>query len=588
MDDNPNVEYPEVEARIAKTYAVHSTATLKNSLYDTYKMAIRWASDRIGEYGIVAFVTNGSWIDGNVDSGIRACLAEEFSSIHVVNLRGNARTSGELRRAEGDNAFGQGSRALVAITVLVRNPDASNTGCRIRYHDIGDYLTREEKLEILREAGSISGIDDWQTITPDRHHDWIGQRDEAFQGLIPMGSKDAKSGKAEGAIFGLYSRGLATSRDAYIYNFSREACAENARRMVNDYLGALRELEANGNADVIVDDIASRHSSHVRWDRELKNNLRRRKGVAYSRNNIWTTQYRPFVKQHCYVEYVLVNNKYQQDSIFPSPDVENRVICVPGMSSTKSFSTLVVDTMPDLNFEAAGGQCFPRYRYERRDEEQGELLDGEVGLNRIDNIPDSTLSVFRAHYADDTINKDAVFDYVYGVLHASDYRERFANDLSKQLPRVPMAEEFDAFAEAGRALAELHLGYESCEEFPLTIEAKPEYPTAEHFRIESKAMRYADDERAVLVVNDHIRLTGIPAEAHRYAVNGRTPLEWFIDRFRITRDSSSGIVNDPNGWFADPRDLVSAVRRIVHLSVETVRIVEALPNALDAAAGEGR
>ena len=190
-DDNPNVDYPELKRRVADTYAARSTATLKNSLYDTYKMAIRWASDRIERAGVVAFVTNGSWIDGNVDSGVRACLAEEFSSIYVLNLRGNQRTQGERSRREGGKVFGQGSRAPVATTILVRNPDAGHEGCRIHYRDIGDYLKREEKLAILREAGSIAGIDDWQEIAPDRHHDWIGQRDEAFQALYPIGSKAA-------------------------------------------------------------------------------------------------------------------------------------------------------------------------------------------------------------------------------------------------------------------------------------------------------------------------------------------------------------------------------------------------------------
>ena len=584
-DDNPNVEYPEVEARIAETYAARSTATLKNSLYDTYKMAIRWASDRIGEQGVVAFVTNGSWIEGNVDSGIRACLAEEFCSIHVVNLRGNQRTQGERSRQEGGKVFGQGSRAPVAITVLVRNPDVGHEGCRILYHDIGDYLTRERKLEILREAGSITGLDDWRTIMPDRHHDWIGQRDEAFQRLTPIGSKDAKSGRSEGAIFGLYSNGYKSGRDAYVYNFSRGACVENARRMVDDYLGALHELKENDSPDVAVDDIAGRHSSCLRWDRELKRRIRRRTSARYSPDNVREVIYRPFVKQHLYADYLFSQAPGQTKALFPDRLGKNHVICVPGVGSIKPFSALVVDTMPDIQF-MFNGQCFPRYRFERPDEEQGDLLDDAQALKRIDNIPDSALAAFRSHYADADITKDAIFDYVYGVLHASDYRERFANDLSKQLPRVPMAGGFHAFAEAGRSLAELHLGYESCDEFPLAIETKVDSPTAEHFRIGSRAMRYADDDKTVLIVNDHIRLAGIPIEAHRYAVNGRTPLEWFIDRYRIARDTGSGIVNDPNGWFADPRDLISAIRRIVHVSVETVRIVEALPNALDAAAGE--
>ena len=288
-DDNPNVDYPELEKRVAKTYAARSTATLKNSLYDTYKMAIRWASDRIGEQGVIALVTNGSWIGGNVDSGVRACLAEEFSSIYVLNLRGNQRTQGERSRQEGGKVFGQGSRAPVAITILVRNPEASHDGCRILYRDIGDYLRREEKLAVLREAESIDGIEDWQTITPDRHHDWIGQRSEEFQKLYPVGSKAAKTGRTDEAVFKLFSNGYKTSRDAYIYNFSFNACAENARRMVDDYLGALRERDKfkNGSpSGEVINEITLRHSSNVRWDQALKDNLGRRKPVTYSLDNV--------------------------------------------------------------------------------------------------------------------------------------------------------------------------------------------------------------------------------------------------------------------------------------------------------------
>ena len=219
--------------------------TNKRHLYDTYKMAIRWASDRIKEQGVIAFVTNGSWIDGNVDAGIRACLAQEFSSVYVLNLRGNQRTQGEQSRREGGKVFGQGSRAPVAITILVKNPNAAHDGCRIHYRDIGDYLNREEKLAALHEAVSISGFSDWQTITPDKHHDWIRQRSDAFAQFYPLGSEDAKAGKADDAIFSLYSLGWQTTRDAYIYNFSRAACTENARRMTEDYLAALSEIEDN-------------------------------------------------------------------------------------------------------------------------------------------------------------------------------------------------------------------------------------------------------------------------------------------------------------------------------------------------------
>ena len=389
------------------------------------------------------------------------------------------------------------------------------------------------------------------------------------------------------AIFKLYSSGYKTGRDAYLYNFSRDACAENARNTVDGYLGALRELKTGRAEAPDLDELVSRHASNVRWDRELKNNLRRRKAVSYSADNLWTTQYRPFVKQHCYVDYMLVSNKYQMDRIFPAANSDNCAICVPGGGSDKPFSVFVVDTLPDLNLEAAGAQCFPRYRYVHRSGDG--LMYNNPGPERIDNISDTALSAFRTHYDDRTITKDAIFDYVYGVLHAPGYRERFANDLSKELPRIPFATDFHAFAAAGRALEALHLGYETCQEFPLDLAySQPGDPRPEHYRMSKRAMRYSDDEKTVLIVNDHLRISGIPAEAHRYQVNGRTPLEWVIDRYKLTQDKESGIVNDPNEWFDNPRGLIAAIRRIVHVSVETVRIVKGLPDPFGLAKGTQR
>ena len=574
--------YPQLFERIEKTYAARSTATLKNSLYDSYKLAIRWASDRIGDKGVIGFVTNGSWLDGNVDSGIRACLAEEFTSVHVLNLRGNARTSGEQRRAEGGNAFGEGSRAPVAITILVRNPTKADDGCRILYRDIGDYLTREQKLEFVREAGSTAGIEDWQEITPDQNHDWIARQEPGFEQLYPLGSKAAKAGKADDTIFGLYSRGLATSRDAYLYSFSRSSCLENARLMIADYMAALAELGERPSA-AQAKAAAAGHTANTHWDRELENNLRRKKEVVHSPKRVWRAQYRPFVRQHCYVDYTLVNNKYQQDSIYPDSNATNRAICVPGIGSTKPFSALMVDAMPDLEL-ISKGQCFPRYRFtEPSEPQEGSLFEDETRQGRrVDNITDSALERFRTHYRDQGICKDEIFDYVYGVLHAPDFRTAFPNALARQLARIPLAGDFRAFAEAGRELAELHLGYETCPEYPLELVfSGGGKPQPEHFRLRAKPMRFAgkkgDTDRSVLIVNDHVRLAGIPEAAHSYVVNGRTPLEWFIDRYKVSTDPKSGIVNDANNWFERPEDLVAAIRRIVHLSVETVRIVEKLP-----------
>ena len=410
-DDNPNVDYPELEKRVGETYAKRSTSTNKNSLYDTYKMAVRWASDRIGDQGVVAFVTNGSWIDGNVDSGVRACLAEEFSGVYVMNLRGNARTSGQRRRAEGDNAFGQGSRAPVAITILSRNPKPTHEGCRILYRDIGDYLKREEKLAILREAGSIAGIDDWQDIAPDEHHDWIAQRDAAFAALYPLGSKAAKKGKSNEAIFRLFSQGYQTVGDVYLYNYSRDHCESNARAMVDDYRNAVQVREAH--PDWGVDEAARQHSANIRWNRTLKNNLRRSKQISYRSAAIQRAAYRPFAKQFLYADpalshlpgilksmfpplhgevgtnlaggggrYLPVRDRIDQavlraygrhdarsrtcvqKSVFPALPLraQNHIICVPGIGANKPFSVLIADRVPDLHL-LEFGQCYPRWAY---------------------------------------------------------------------------------------------------------------------------------------------------------------------------------------------------------------------------------
>ncbi len=580
-DNNPNVDYPKLEQRVTETYVSRSTATLKNSLYDTYKMAIRWASDRIGEEGIVAFVTNGSWLDSNAASGVRACLAEEFTSIHVLNLRGNQRTQGERSRKEGGKVFGSGSRAPVAITLLVKNPAVEYKGCRILYRDIGDYLSRENKLRMLSDWSSIASIENWEKITPDRHHDWIDQRDETFSALYPLCSKEVKAGRSGNAVFQLFSNGYQTGRDSYTYSFGHDDCAKNAKAMICNYQGALNKLKQSRDATLNIKNIVSHYSSNLLWDEDLKRNLRQRKEVVYSLRRVWKVQYRPFVKQYCYIDYVLAQRKSQQDSIFPTHNAKNCAICVPGIGSTKPFSILVVDKMPDRGFVSAA-QCFPRYRFEHSIVSGNQrnlpgITPPRSQTGGMDNITDTALHIFRDHYNDQGISKDHIFDYVYGILHAPAYRERFANSLVKELPRIPLATDFHAFADAGHRLVELHLGYETCSEFPLQLNLTNNQ-NLDDFRIGMKAMRFKDTEKTVLCIDDQVHLKGIPQEAHQYQVNGRTPIEWFIDRYRIVQDRQSGIINDPNGWFNNLDDLISAFRRIVFVSVETVNIVASLPH----------
>ena len=579
--DNPNVNYTTLKERIEETYAVRSSAKGERHLYNTYKMAIRWASDRIKTQGVIAFVTNGSWIVRPVDAGIRACLAEEFSSMYVLHLRGDAYTSGERRRSEGDNVFGQGSRAPCAITILVKNPSAKHIGSHIEFRDIGDNLVKEAKLTALRDAESISGFSDWQEIIPDKHYDWFGARSDVFAQLYPLGSDDARGGVADDTIFNLYSLARQTTKDLHVYNFSRDACAENARKMTEDYLAAVSDMQED--PELTADEAARQHSANITWVSNLKKKLARKRKTVFDESLIRKVTYRPFIPTNCYAANFFAISKYHMHRIFPNLSSENRVICVTGKGSTKPFSALITETMPDRHFNEAC-QCFPRYYYHKphvTSDATANVPDYGVELVRIDNISDTALCDFRKHYRDDTITKDAIFDYVYGVLHSPIYRKDFANDLTKILPRVPFAPDFHAFAKAGSALAALHLGYETCEQYPLNLLCMHDgEPGPLHFKLTGKAMRFVDEDKTTLRINDYVSVSGIPAEAHRYVVNGRTPLEWYIDRYKIKTDKESGIVNDPNGWFEDPRDLIAAIKRIVHVSVESTRIIENLPRQI--------
>ena len=489
---------------------------------------------------------------------------------------------------KGGNVYSAAVHAHpVAITIFVKNPNATHDGCKIHYRDIGDYLTREQKLETLQEAVSVKGFSDWQAITPNTDYDWVGQRSEAFAQFYPLGSENAKAGRTDDAIFRLYSLGLLTSRDAYIYNFSRNACVENAQQMTQDYLDALSDLKEN--PEPTLDEAMSQHNSNIKWAGNLKDNLKQRKKTEFNDDYIRRVIYRPFVATNCYANYIFIQRKYQMDQIFPDASSENRVICVPGRGSKKMFSTFVTETMPDVNLNDASTQCFPRWQYPRPADASnttGTFQGFDALPERIDNISDTALNVFRNHYRDDTITKDDIFDYIYGILHAPSYRDEFANDLSKMIPRIPFAPDFRAFTEAGQRLADLHLNYETCEQYP-DLKVEPITPSLlweekpEHFRLGTRAMRFADKEtKTTLTINEHVCLSGIPEEAHRYVVNGRTPLEWFIDRYKIKKDPNSGILNDPNGWFENPRDLITAIERIVHISVESTKIIEGLPSKL--------
>ena len=576
-DNNKNLRYQKLDEWIRTTYAARSTATLKNSLYDSYIRAFRWATDRIGDRGVVCFVTNGAFIDSGSADGFRKTLADECSAIWCFNLRGNQRTAGEVSRREGGKIFGSGSRTPVAITVLVKNPDRIGPAA-IYYHDIGDYLTREDKLGKLVGFGDVTGVG-WQMITPNAAGDWINQRSEIFETFAPLGDK---GGAARDAIFETYSNGVKTNRDAWTYNFSQAVLIANMERTIAAYNQererfhvAVREGLVKATDDA-VNGFIDTDPTKVSWTRELKVDLRKNKPAALDPEHAVPSMYRPFCKQWLYFDRQWNNCVYLMPSLFPTPAHENRVIAVSGVGAGAGYSVLLTDTIPCLTLAGAGNsnQCFPRYRYSEVGGEDSLFSGGGTGYERHDAISARTLDRYRERYGDD-VSADDVFDYVYGLLHSPEYTSRFAPELGKMIPRIPMVEDFWAFADAGSQLARWHLGYETVKPWPLEglpdEGADPKTLRVEKMRFASKGVR------DTIVVNNYVTLSGIPDDAHRYQVNGRSAIEWILDRYQMRTDKASGIVNDPNTWSDDPRYIVDLLARIVRVSVESVAIIEGLP-----------
>lgn len=410
----------------------------------------------------------------------------------------------------------------------------------------------------------------------------FSQRSEEFRSFYPLGSKAIKAHRTDEVVFRHFGNGCKTGRDAYMYKFSRTSCARNAQNMVNDYLVALRDLDGNqGMIQRSVADVVSSDSPHIRCGSELRRGLQKRDVPRFSEKNLRKVIYRPFVKQYLYSDNMFSQGPGPSMSIFPHESSQNQVICVTGIGSINPFSTLMVDMMPDLEL-ISKCQCFPRYHFASAQGSPSPLQGIKLDLERVDNITDNALLTFRMRYANNAISKDDIFYYVYGILHSPLYRQRFANDLPKDLPRIPFAGDFKAFVRAGRELADLHVGYETCQKYNLLTKwTGSNNPSSRDFRIGNRSMYFSDKEKTRLCINEMVTLQGIPKAAHRYSVNGRTPLEWFIDRYRVSGDSEGGITNDPNDWFSNPTEILSAIRRIVYVATESVRIIESLPEPFD-------
>ena len=593
-DDNQNESYETLDKKIELSYGAKSSAVRQSSLFDSYLRAFRWASDRIGDEGVVCFVTNAGWLRSEAGAGVRRCFSEEFSSIYVFDLLGNQRTRGEESKRQGVKVFGSGSRAPIAITMLVKNPASAERGV-IHYHCVGEYLTQEQKLTAV--ASFRDRDPKWEILEQDRHGDWLDQRDEGWYEYAPMGVSDGNK-KTPLGIFSTWSLGIATNRDAWAWNYSSTKASDNPKRLI-DNTNSVIHISGGDTGNLDFD------KAKYSWTRALQGRVKKQSPLAYNDCCVVTGNYRPFCKCYNYYSSDLIEVMYQNASIFPlirpNECAENVVIALTGGNNP---SCLVSNCLPDLHF-VGDSQCFPLYWYERDEGSTMSLVaaDGERVVRdawgnryvRHDAITDEALRVFRDAYpaafanrpksqGGPGVTKEDVFWYVYGILHSVEYRSRFAANLQRELPRIPLAEGFETFCSAGRALGELHLGYESVEPWP-GLEVTGVLPGQDPGPVQKlKWGKRRDPETGklvrdstTLVYNKTVTIRNIPESAQDYVVNGRSPLEWAIDRYQVKVDKATGIMNDPNDYSEDPRYVLDLVCRLVTVSMRTNEIVAQLP-----------
>ena len=560
-DNNKNREYETMDKRIADTYAKDSKATLRSQLYDPYVKAIRWSLDRIGEEGVVAFVTNNSFIEGLAFDGMRKHLAADCDAIYILDLGGNSRKGLKVSNA---NVFG--IRVGVSINLFVKKKQKSSESPRIFYYPTDKLWNRKQKFDFLIECQHIGAIP-WQSIQPDARYTWLTEGLHAeFDTFVPIGSKEAKAvkGEAVDAIFKTYSTGVKTNRDAWVYNFNRNVLIENMNRMIGAYNAEIARWAQRRDRDVSLDGFVVSDDAEIKWSRDLKAKLQRGRTTECANDKARISFYRPFTKSNLYFDQTMNDVVSMFPFIFPTlkTETENQVICVSGVGHD-IFRCHIANRIPEFKFSNSsngGTQCFPFYIYD------------EDGTNRRENITDWALTEFRTHYGDDTLTKWDIFHYNYGLLHHPEYRETYQANLKRDLPHIPFAKDFWGFAEAGARLADLHVNYESQPEYDnLKFVQNPDAQL--NWRVEK--MKLSKDKTS-LIYNDFLTLSGIPPKAHDYRLGTRSALEWVIDQYRVKTDKRSGIVNDPNRA-DDPQYIVKLISQVITVSLETVDIVENLP-----------
>lgn len=569
-DNNKNRAYAVIDRRLQETYVKDSKATLRNKLFDPYVKFFRWAVDRLGERdGVVCYVSNNSFVDGIAFDGFRRHLLQDFTRVYHLDLGGNMRTR---KSGTVGNVFD--IRVGVGITVAVRS--AQHSDRRLFYHRVPELWRKEEKLAFLEEMVEVKGRDNslntvpWQELAPDSRHTWlVPEQADEFGMFTPIGSWAVKSRKAtsqkQDVIFRTYSLGVATNRDSHVYDFDQKSLKTRVRTFIEIYNRAVDILN-RPDSTVTPNSLVDVDDTRIKWTRQVKRSLAGRQYSQFREEFIRRSLYRPFTSMNLYFDEFWNEERYRQHRFFPIPtaEQENQAIVTSVIGYRASmFSSLMVNRIPELHLCAStdGHQCFPFYTY------------NEDGSHRRENITDWALAQFRDHYGDASIGKWDIFYYVYGLLHHPVYRTRYADNLKRDLPRIPFAPDFRAFAEAGRRLADLHLGYETVTPYPLEYAWTPGKPA--RWRVEK--MRLSKDKTAVQV-NETLTLRGVPPQAFDYRLGNRSALDWVIDQYQVKTDKRSGITSDPNAYSDDERYIVELVGRVVNVSVQTVEIVAGLPS----------
>lgn len=575
-DNAQNKKYPILDNRISETYSKESSAGLNKALYDAYIKAFRWATDRLNNNGgVIGFVTNGAWIDGTATSGFRKIIEKEFTSIYVFNLRGNQRTSGEISRKEGGKIFGGGSRTPIAITLLIKNPNVKREKAEIYYHDIGDYLTREEKLSKINDFKSIGSKKmDWQILKPNEEGDWINQRNDKFKDFIPLIDKDNKNNKE--TFFTMSSNGVVTNRDSWVYSYSKANLEKNMRETIDFYNKEAEKVLNTRKKDKnkVVEDIIDTNPVNISWSRALKKKADLYKFDEFNRSDIVISLYRPFTKQYLYF------NKFWNEMPSQQDKFKNYLsIGTLGIGSNKEFSITILNNIGDIQI-LQNANFYPLYYIEEdnKDKSLFETLDGVEKENKKDGISDYIFNLAKQKYST-KITKEDIFYYVYGFLHNEDYKKEFEADLKKLIPRLPLVDDYNTFkiySDIGRELAELHLNYENIERDSNIIVEGEE---SNNFKVEK--MRFTNkDKKDVIIFNSDIKITNIPLEAYDYQVNGKSAIEWVVERYVITVNKDSGIENNPNLWCEEnenPRYILDLLLSVISLSLKTNELIKKLP-----------